>query len=209
MAVAYITPTVTTQVAFRTVRQTIVGGTDLGDTFSTGAQSYATIEAVAGTIPATGAQKQTLYARRITTNQSLTAGTDIILNTSTGNIPYNTTTGVITLTAGLEYSFYADLSIATVTNTFLQYALVDATTNAQISPNIEIISTTNTSNNSSSNFIYSYTPTFNQTVKLRCILNGGSLRSDILSSLRVVSEGTTNVSQFVGVLSNLYNIGNT
>lgn len=212
VAVAYITPTVDTQVALRIVNQGVSGGTDVGDHFSGGAQASATIETIGSvmpSIPAAGSYKQTLYARRITSNQAVAANQDIVLNSSTGNIPYDTTTGVISLTAGVEYSFFVDLSVSSITNGVAQYALVDALTNASLSPLTEIVSSNNTGTISSANLVFSYTPTTNQNVKLRCLVNSFTIRFDVSSSLRVVAEGTNNSQQFIGMLTNEYNILNT
>lgn len=209
VATAYVTPTSDIQVAFRFVRG--ASTSIVGDTSAAGAQASAVIEVVSGSLAAASNSnyKETLYARRITTNQTVNAGQDIILNSATGNIPYNTATGIVTLRAGVQYTITADMSVANITNTYAQYALVDATTNAIIETSAELVSTINTSNNSDAMLVLSYTPTSNQTVKLRVILNGFTVRSDLYSYLRITAEGTSDVSKFVGMLSNDYNELNT
>ena len=119
MAVAYITPTVTTQVAFRTVRQPIVGGTDLGDTLAIGAQSNATIEAINGTIPAIGTQVDNSFYSL--SSIPTTAGGSFGLTLKQGNLPVSSNT--ITLKANTTYRLYANLSLR---STWYAYKWVDS-----------------------------------------------------------------------------------
>ncbi len=73
-------------------------------------------------------QREYLYVRRTSTNQQITANSDLIFNSKVnGNIPYNTSTGVFTLTKGKVYR----ISVNPLLNltSWVRLSFVDATTN--------------------------------------------------------------------------------
>lgn len=73
-------------------------------------------------------QKEYLYCRRITTNQTVSANTNLIFNSKVnGTIPYNTSTGRFTLTQGKVYH----ITVTPLFNTtdWLALRVVDANTN--------------------------------------------------------------------------------
>lgn len=206
-ATAYITPIVDTQVAFRFVRQG--GSVTVGDTFAGGAQASAIIEVISSTIPVTGVTSQYLTVSRTGTDQNVSAGQDIILNNTVGgNIPYNTSTGIVTLTAGNTYKFDVGLTAQNI-NISATYALVDANSNVQLSQLGELLAVTVGANNHSSPLVFTYTPTTNQTVKLRMISSSATIRSNLSSTMSITQIGTTNASQFVGMMTNSYDVGTT
>jgi len=142
-----------------------------------------------------------LHAKRINSNQTISSGSwsnrDIILNGYEGNIPYNTTTGVATLSAGTAYKITAGLGILAGGNYLIQYSLVDAVTNAVISPVIEMVqSSNNTFNVSAPTLNFIYKPSVTQSVKLRFgggtnMQSGESIRFELLSNLTITQIGST------------------
>jgi len=119
--------------------------------------------------------------------QSISSGTnDVILNTNVGgNIPYNTSTGVFTLTAGKTYHLYfegrfTDFSTAEAID--LQW--VDAVSNSVI-VGVTARPQSNTSTQpgtSVSNMEFTYTPATNQTVKIRSVLGSGTVSLAVASA---------------------------
>ena len=113
-------------------------------------------------------------------------GSTFILDTVVGNVnsqtSYNSSTGVITLTAGVTYDMSFTPSFITFTNStagYLIYQWVDATTNTPLDStgtgNGTAIPTTDTTgqiDNATARVIY--TPTTNQTVKLRVTAGVGT-----------------------------------
>ena len=127
-----------------------------------------------------------INAGRITSDQTgAGSGSDIIFNYApvSSGISLNTSTGVFTLTAGKTYSLFAELSFSNFSDTANGYEIydwVDATTNtrlvttgigAGIGENIN--RNTNEFNATSTTLIY--TPTTNQTVKVRIVEAAGTV----------------------------------
>jgi hypothetical protein len=130
-------------------------------------------------------------------NQSgiTTTGVDIIFDGSgNGNIPLNTTTGVFTLTAGKEYELESMLAIisnsGTAVNGYMRYEWVDAVNNLAIPfGNLGVATvgengTANANNSSPVPAKVIFTPTTDQTVKVRItgIVLGGSSQFVLLGS---------------------------
>ena len=91
-----------------------------------------------------------------------------------GTIPYNTLTGVYTLSANKTYMLQASLRIssASVDGAYLAYTWVDAITNIELVTNSQALSSSKTSTasfGSKNNVQIIYTPTTNQNVKIRTI----------------------------------------
>lgn len=118
---------------------------------------------------------------------------DLIFTTKNGgNIPYNTTTGVFTLSANKTYLFQAQVRAngASADASYIEYGFVDATSNTLLVNGTQTItsSTTRTAGFGSNpviNFIY--TPTSNQTVKLRTTAT--------TSGTQNIVSGTANITQ--------------
>jgi hypothetical protein len=122
-----------------------------------------------------------IFAGRTTSTQTITSGTDLIINQLIlGNIPLNTTTGVFSLEAGKSYrlSFSAELRAFNAGSSWVGVEWVDATTNtplvANASGGIVYPKTTATADAGVMSINTIYTPTVNQTVKLRCTSSSGS-----------------------------------
>lgn len=204
---------------------TVQGGTTVGSTQvdfnSTGYKGTSKVSwtKIGGAIPITGAVTSFVNAVRLNTSQTLVgSGTDLVFNSVvSGNIPANTTTGVFTLTAGVTYQLTANCSWNTFSNTidgFVNYAWVDATTNAVL-PNCRFglalpLNRANANETGDLSTTITYTPSTNQTVKVRVMAATGtaSLRPDY-SSATITQLGTTSTSGFTGAMSNEWNIANS
>ena len=135
---------------------------------------------IAGNLPVTG---QTVDYVSTSLNSNITgvgSNTDIKLQQlNGGNIPYNATTGVYTLSANKTYILQAQLRVSTASTAaaYLSYTWVDAISNAELVPNSEAL---NSSNSSGATFGSKdivqviYTPTTNQTIKLRSLTSVGT-----------------------------------
>lgn len=147
---------------------------------------------VSGNLPVTGqsvdyVSVSTIYQTSIGDNKDL-----IFTSNNGGNIPYNTSTGVFTLSANKTYLFQAQVRTNTpsVNSSYIDYGFVDATTNAMLVNGTSTITSSTTAtagygSNPVINFIY--TPTTNQTVKLRTIAGTNGTQS--------VVSGTANITQ--------------
>jgi ethanolamine utilization microcompartment shell protein EutS len=147
---------------------------------------------VAGNLPVTGQSVDYVSAGSI--NLTGVGGSqDLIFSTNFGgNIPYNSTTGVFTLTANKTYLFQAQVRVntASANGNYIEYGFVDAISNALLVNGTESItsSTTSTSNFGSNPVInFVYTPISNQTVKLRTTSGTRGTQS--------VVSGTANITQ--------------
>jgi hypothetical protein len=160
-----------------------------------------------------------LQAGRITTSQAgVGLNTDLIFNSvtaqsGTSQISLNTTTGVVSLKAGVTYNLTASPSFGIFTNTtsgFLTYTWVDAVTNTPLVAGISGASTPATLTSADANqqlVSVVYTPSTNQTVKVRVLGASGTagLRTDF-SFLSVTQIG---VSAGATSFTNLTVTGNT
>jgi len=121
-----------------------------------------------------------INAGRITSDQTgAGSGNDIIFNYAnvSSGISLNTSTGVFTLTANKTYKLFAELSFSNFSDTangYIIYDWVDATTNTRLATTgigagvgENINRNTNEFNATSTTLIY--TPTTNQTIKVRIV----------------------------------------
>jgi hypothetical protein len=147
---------------------------------------------VAGNLPVTGQSVDyvsvgAIYQTAVGDNRDL-----IFTQNFGGNIPYNTSIGVFTLAANKTYLFQAQIRSNTpsAAGNYIEYGFVDATTNVLLINGTQTITSSTTStagfgSNPVINFIY--TPTTNQTVKIRTTAN--SIGTQTLQS------GTVNITQ--------------
>jgi hypothetical protein len=118
---------------------------------------------------------------------------DLIFPTNYGgNIPYNTSTGVFTLSANKTYLFQAQVRVnnPSAGGNYIEYGFVDAVSNALLVNGTQTITSSSTStagygSNPVINFIY--TPSSNQTVKIRTTSN--------TVGTQTVTSGTANITQ--------------
>jgi hypothetical protein len=147
---------------------------------------------VSGNLPVTGQSVDYVSVSTIS-QSSIGDNRDLIFTTNNGgNIPYNTSTGVFTLSANKTYLFQAQIrsNLPSASGNYIEYGFVDATSNTLLVNGTQTItsSTTSTSGFGSNpviNFIY--TPTSNQTVKLRTT-------ATTVGTQNIVS-GTANITQ--------------
>ena len=134
-----------------------------------------------------------LYVTR-NTNQTISSGTwadrDIIFNNSvvSKGISYNTGTGLATLTGGKVYRITARLAWSAAASYLLQYSCYDSS-NSQLGPTVEIVQSTNSSNNISDGTLdFIYAPGSNIDIKIRTTsgtsaLSGEFIRGDLNTQL--------------------------
>lgn len=199
MAHANVDTPVTTYI--RVIIATIVGVTGIGN-----GSGYPWIEVSEISRQATILNTvDYLNVARITSGQTISAGTDFIFNSKvSGSIPYNITTGVATLTAGNTYELTAEPSFDAFSDTstgFVSYDWVDSTTNVTLSPSnqslgIQMPINRNAPEASNGQSHLIYTPTTNQNVKLRCISISGTvnLRYGAGSKATIKQIGSSAVS---------------
>jgi len=190
-----ITPTVSTVLSFRLLSSLSSGNVTVGGNgdFST-AGSYPWFEAqvISGNAPVNGQSVDyvsvgSIYLTGVGDNRDLVFPTKY-----GGNIPYNTSTGVFTLSANKTYLFQAQVRVnaASAGGDFIEYGFVDAVSNALLVNGTQTITSSSTStagygSNPVINFIY--TPTSNQTVKIRT--------TSITTGTQTVVSGTANITQ--------------
>jgi hypothetical protein len=130
-----------------------------------------------------------LYATRATSNQtvgSAWANTDIIFNnvSVSKGISFNTGTGVASLIGGKIYRVTARLAWSAAASYNLQFSCYTSA-NVQIGPNVEIVQSTNGTNNISDGTLeFIYAPGSNTDIKIRCTnnntaLSGEQIRADL------------------------------
>jgi hypothetical protein len=155
----YISAATTGTSEFRAATST-TGGTKLS------------FEKIAGQLSQTGSTVSTVSVNLTGSNFSIPASnTDVIFNTiAEGSIPYSTTTGVFSLTAGIKYELVATLKSRATTAGYVQYEWVDGVTGLPIAGStngLDIHAPAILVEGSSGRAYLLYTPSTNQTVKVR------------------------------------------
>ena len=116
MAEVIITPNVSTVISFRLLSSLSSGSVTVGgsaDFSATGSYPWFDIEVISGNTPITGQSVDYVSVSRTGSDQTVNTGSTIIFNTiNGGNIPYNTSTGAFSLTAGKTYKLIAGVSIS-------------------------------------------------------------------------------------------------
>jgi hypothetical protein len=174
-----------------------IGGTTNG---STGARWTK----IAGQLSQTGSTVDYVTINSAGLNVALPAAlSDLIMPTPTvvGNIPYNTSTGVYSLTAGKTYELRAFLALNNAIG-WCEYSFVDATANTLLTgTRLGANGTLTYVNNESSSIAGGYyTPSVNQNIKVRVIQNtaSGTLNWNYRSWISITQIGST--SNTVGTL---------
>lgn len=190
---AVITTTTSTVVSYRIAQlsnTTQLGGS--ADFTNTGAFPWFEAQVISGNTAVNGqsvdyVSVSTIYQTAVGDSRDL-----IFTSNNGGNIPYNTTTGVFTLSANKTYLFQAQVRANTpsVAGAYIEYGFVDASTNVILVNGTQTITTSSTSSagfgsNQVINFIY--TPTTNQNVKLRTTTGSAATQS--------IVSGTANITQ--------------
>ena len=139
---------------------------------STQSGSRISYKKISGFSPVSGTTVDTISVNLTGSNLSIpVVNTDVIFNTiAFGSIPYNTSTGVFTLTSGKTYELECTLKSRASAAGYVQYEWVDATTGVAISGGINGLDMHAPSalvEGSSSRAYLLYTPATNQTVRVR------------------------------------------
>ena len=147
---------------------------------------------VSGNLPVTGQSVDYISVGSINIT-GVGDNRDLIFSTNFGgNIPYNTSTGVFTLSANKTYLFQAQVraNSPSANGNYIEYGFVDAISNVLLVNGTQTITSSTTStagfgSNPVINFIY--TPSSNQTVKIRT--------TSTTTGTQTVVSGTANISQ--------------
>lgn len=134
-------------------------------------------------------QKEYLYARRTGTGQTLEAGNAFIFNSKlSGDIPYNTSTGVFTLKAGKRYKVTVTASINTTG--YVTVSVVNAATNTAPQTNLAIWTdlTANWHEASAGPLIAVIVPTVDTEYKIRAMSVNGTTELRSSHSALIVEE---------------------
>lgn len=167
---------------------------------------------VAGNLPVTGQTVDYVSTSLSSSYASVGGGYDIVLQQKNGgNIPYNSSTGVYTLSANKTYMMQAQLRVNTgsPTNAYLVYTWVDATTNTPLVSNSEALNSSNTSGagfGSKEVVQMIYTPTTNQTIKLRATDSSSGTQTIVLGTAVITQIGSSAIiNPWVLSGNNVYN----
>jgi hypothetical protein len=194
---AIITTTISTVVSYRISQ--LSNTNQLGgnaDFTSNGAYPWFEAQVISGNTAVNGQSVDYVSTSLSNSYSNVGSGYDIVLQQlNGGNIPYNTSTGVYTLTANKTYMMQAQLRVntASVGNAYLQYTWVDATTNTPLVSNSEALSASSSSGagyGSKEVVQIIYTPTTNQTIKLRSTGTTGT-QSIVMGSAVITQIGSS------------------
>ena len=190
-----ITPTVSTVLSFRLLSSLSSGNVTVGgngDFSTTGSYPWFEAQVISGNAPVTGQSVDYVSVGSI--NLTGVGGSQDLIFSSNfgGNIPYNSTTGVFTLSANKTYLFQAQVRVntASASGNYIEYGFVDAISNVLLVNGTQTITSSTTStagfgSNPVINFIY--TPSSNQTVKIRT--------TSTTTGTQTVVSGTANITQ--------------
>ena len=190
-----ITPSVSTVISFRLLSSLSSGSVTVGgnlDFSTTGSYPWFEAQVISGNAPVTGQSVDYVSVGSIYLT-GVGDSRDLIFSTNFGgNIPYNTTTGVFTLSANKTYLFQAQVRANTpsANGSYIEYGFVDAISNALLVNGTQTITSSTTStagygSNPVINFIY--TPISNQTVKIRT--------TSTTTGTQTIVSGTANITQ--------------
>jgi microcystin-dependent protein len=190
---ALITTTTSTIISYRIIQNSNANQLGGNSDFNTiGSFPWFEAQVISGNAPVTGQSVD--YVSVSTISQSAIGDNRDLIFTSNngGNIPYNTSTGVFTLSANKTYLFQAQIrgNTPSASGSYIEYGFVDAISNALLVNGTQTITSSTTStagfgSNPVINFIY--TPTSNQTVKLRTTATTVGTQN--------IASGTANITQ--------------
>ena len=203
---ATITPTVDTDIIFRVQRNnnlTGIGGNGNFYLDGNASPAWMTIDVVAGQSSVTGQSVDYLKVKRITSSQTIALSTDILFNsTPTGAIPYNSATGLATLTSGKTYKIKSRLvGRNDGTGTTQRYITYDIVTNANATlpatanptQGTQFLATSTNNEGGGSEATAEFTPTANTDIKIRVTgIDGSNWTLDAERSyLEITQLGTS------------------
>ena len=161
-----------------------------------------------------------IHAGRITSDQTgIGAGSDVIFNSTvvSSGVSMNTSTGVFTLTANKTYRLFGSVSFVNFSSAtgWLIYQWVDATTNTALDTSGISVGVAEALNRDISEFNATsaqliYTPSTNQTIKLRITDGGGTatIRSSIGTKATIEQINPTFALQSNITFANITATGN-
>jgi hypothetical protein len=166
------------------------------------------VNQISGFLPVSGQTVDYIQANRITSNQSVVLNDTVIYNSiGAGNIPYNISTGIFTLTAGKTYNLFAASKVRNDgtggTGRYVQFEWVDAVSNVilpGLKQGVSVMATSVLNESATDSAGGIYTPSTNQTVKVRITgLDGTNVQLDFGRTSAVITQlGST--SNTVGTL---------
>lgn len=122
----------------------------------------------------------------------LATGSDVVFSTTVTTVGMTQTGGVFSLIAGKTYRLKADVRVYLVSGANPEFAWVDATTNAELASltgrAVTNVSGNNTNQNDKASAEIFYTPTVDQTVKVRTLVAGTSFAVEARSSFVTIEE---------------------
>jgi acetyltransferase-like isoleucine patch superfamily enzyme len=124
---------------------------------------------VAGNLPVTGQTVDYVSVSRTGSDQTVNTGSTVVFNTiNGGNIPYNTSTGAFSLTAGKTYRLSATLALSNGNSTVAECNVIWKNAAGDLLTNkAEVLSSSHSTNAvGNGNVSIIYTPTVNTTVSL-------------------------------------------
>ncbi len=166
-----ITPNVSTVISFRLLSSlgsgsVTVGGN--GDFSSTGSYPWFDIQVISGNAPITGQTVDYISVTR-TSDQTVNTGDVVKFNSIySGNIPYNTSTGAFSLSAGKTYRLNASISLSNGNSSVSEINVAWKNAAGDLLNNRAEILSSSHSTNAGGNAIIEviYTPIVNTTVSL-------------------------------------------
>ncbi len=169
----------------------------INNTNSTGSgtgSSKVTYRKISGFLPSSGQTVDYVNVYRDATSYNTTANAAYIFDTvSSGNIPYNTSTGQFTLTAGKTYLLEGSIQ-NTQTSNSVQFQWYDITSAALIgSPGISVSFNTGFTTSDQKKAVTIFTPSVNTTVELRTTTARTTNSIARLSYATIVQLGSSNV----------------
>jgi hypothetical protein len=182
LAEVIITPYVSTVLSFRLLSSQSSGAVTVGglvDFSITGSYPWFEAQVISGNSPVTGQSVDYVSVGR-STSQTVNTGDNLIFNTiNSGNIPYNSTTGNFSLTAGKTYRLTGSVSLdgSNAANSAMDIAWKTAA--GDILGNKGLTISTNYPSSAAGNGVTDiiYTPSINTTVTLNVISSSSNAKT--------------------------------
>lgn len=174
IAEVIITPNVSTVLSFRLLSSLSSGAVTVGglvDFSTTGSYPWFEAQVISGNAPVTGQSVDYVSVVR-TTSQTVNTGDNLIFNTiNSGNIPYNSSNGNFTLTAGKTYRLTGSVSLDGSNGSTSEIDIAWKTAAGDVLGNRALILSTNFASTAAGNGVTDiiYTPTINTTITLNVV----------------------------------------
>lgn len=182
IAEVIITPNVSTVLSFRLLSSLNNGSITVGglaDFSTTGSYPWFEAQVVAGNAPVTGQSVDYISVVR-TTSQSVNTGDNLVFNTiNSGNIPYNSSNGNFTLTAGKTYRLTGSVSLDGSTASLSALDIAWKTAAGEILGNRGLTISANYNSTAAGNGLTDivYTPSINTNISLNVISSSANAKT--------------------------------